>query len=325
MVGEGDASQTDGVARQATTQPRRALLLLNPGARNGDHDIDQVLERLTDAGFTLRELEPRGPEDVADCVRRHADDADLVIAGGGDGTMNTLAPVLRDTGLPLGLLPLGTANDLARSLCIPFDVEQAAQIIIDGAPVRIDLGKIEPENGPTRAFFNVAHIGFAAEVPRNTSQTEKRWFGPLSYLFAVIRTLRQSKTIYASVTVDDEKHRLKCSQLSVGNGVNYGGGMVIHEDARLDNNTLVLTTFKRRSIFRMLLLGLAMRRGLQHYYNEVFTATGRVINVVTDKPRRLTADGEEIGRTPAKFSVESGTINVIVGKQYKERWDHASE
>jgi len=288
---------------------RRALLLLNPKARNGNSDVDAAIRRLEAGGLELIELEPSGPDDVVPQILEHAEGAELLIAGGGDGTMHTVAEALDRTGLTLGLLPLGTANDLARSLGIPEDLERAAAIIVDGRTVHIDLGEV---NG--HRFFNVAHVGLAAEIPRNTSQVEKRYFGPLSYLFAVFRTLRRSRRFTARITIDGKPQALRSNQLSVANGRHFGGGMVIDEDATLDSGRLVLSSWKLRSFWRLVLIGLAMRRGQHHYFSEVSQATGRRIDVETDRPYRLTADGEEIGHTPASFRVHPRKIAVRVSQ-----------
>ena len=289
--------------------PRRALLLLNPNARNGNQDVESALQRLREAGLTLIDLDPDGPEDVASCIRRHAHDADLLIAGGGDGTMNTVAEALMDTGLTLGLLPLGTANDLARTLGIPDDLDAAAAIIADGRTVHIDVSEI---NG--RPFFNVAHVGIAAEIPRHTSQAEKRFFGPLSYLLAAIRTWRSHRSFNARVRIDGRDQRLRCTQLSVGNGRHFGGGMVIDADARLDSGRLVLSSWKLRSFWRLVLIGLAMRRGQHRYFSEVLQVTAETIDIDTDVPLRLTADGEEFGHTPAAFRLHPGRVAVRVAQ-----------
>ncbi len=165
-----------------------------------------------------------------------------------------------------------------------------------------------------RAFFNVAHIGLAREIPGNTSQVEKRYLGPLSYLIAVFRTLRRNRRFTARVTIDGKLQALRSNQLSVANGRHFGGGMVIDEGAKMDSGQLVLSSWKLRSFGRLVLIGLAMRRGQHHYFSEVSQANGRLIEVDTDKPRRLTADGEEIGHTPASFRVHPRKIAVRVSQ-----------
>lgn len=104
---------------------------------------------------------------------------DRVILGGGDGTLNPSAAGLRDSGLPLGILPLGTANDLARTLGVPEDPERAAAVIADGRTTRLDLGYV---NG--RPFFNVASLGLSVDITRRLTKVMKRRWGRLAYPIA---------------------------------------------------------------------------------------------------------------------------------------------
>ncbi len=139
---------------------RRALMLINPNARQGKTPLDGVAARLEANGIdVVPEMFSSTAEIAADIVRRR-DGMDLVIVCGGDGTINAAARGVLDTGLPMGILPLGTANDLARTLSIPADLDAAADVIAAGHRRRIDVGEV---NG--HPFFNVASIGSASSWP----------------------------------------------------------------------------------------------------------------------------------------------------------------
>ena len=146
----------------------RALLLLNPKARHGAAGAPAAFDRLRDAGFDL--IEPTGEYNrYADAVRVFAGEVDLVIAGGGDGTLTGAVDGLVETGLPLGILPLGTANDLARTIDLPLDPVAAADVIVAGHQRRIDLGWV---NGTP--FFNVASIGPTTGTTRRLARGSER-------------------------------------------------------------------------------------------------------------------------------------------------------
>jgi len=143
---------------------RRALLLRNPGASRAGEGLDAAMARLRDGGLDLHEARLGSPDDLERCIRAHAGSVDAAIVCGGDGSLCRAAPGLIASGLTLGILPMGTANDLARTLGIPVKLEEAADVILAGHRRRIDLGSV---NG--KPFFNVASIGLSVELARELS------------------------------------------------------------------------------------------------------------------------------------------------------------
>ncbi len=156
--------------------PRRALLIVNEKSRNGAANLEASRERLKAYGIEpiYRACERR--EDLSRLIVEQGKEVDLVVIGGGDGTINAAAEGVIEEGLPLGILPLGTANDLASTLGVPPDLDAAARIIAAGRTRRIDLGLV---NG--QPFFNVASLGLSAELAQELTSDTKRRFGRLSY------------------------------------------------------------------------------------------------------------------------------------------------
>jgi len=214
---------------------RRALLMVNRKARAADTSLNEAVGLLSKSGIAVQQEKFPPPDQLVDVIRHNFGAIDCVIIGGGDGTLNAAAPALVKTGLPLGILPLGTANDLARTLEIPSDPIAAAQVIAAGHTRTVDLGEV---NG--RLFWNVASIGLSADLAREiTSETKKRW-GKLGYGIAAIRLLVRMRPFTADITHDGVTERVKTVQIAVGNGRHYGGGMIVQASADLDDGLLHL-------------------------------------------------------------------------------------
>ncbi len=212
---------------------RSALLLVNRHARSGSEAIDGAVQVLERAGIALRRVDLPNRHQIANLVREHAASCDLVILSGGDGTLNAEASALMATRLPLGILPLGTANDLARTLDLPADPAAAAAVIATGHLRSIDLGEA---NGVP--CFNVAHIGLTTEIDhRLTSDSKKRW-GRLGYAIAAWRIVGRVRPFTATMQDDGRDETFRTLQVTVGNGVFYAGGLRVAEGARPDDGCL---------------------------------------------------------------------------------------
>lgn len=294
---------TDGPAGR----PRRALLLVNEASRQGQ-DAADLAEALLEAGGLDLQREPcREGEDLAAAIRRHAGAVDLVVLGGGDGTMNAAARALVETGLPLGILPLGTANDLARTLGIPMDLEAAVQVVTAGRIRRIDLGEV---NG--HPFFNVASIGLSVELTRELTRGLKRRWGRLGYAVATIRALARMRPFHAEIRHDGEAHRVRTIQIAVGNGRHYGGGMTIAQDAEIDDGRLNLYSLEFERLWKLALIYPAFRLGRHGMWQEVRTAACEELEIRTRRPRPVNTDGEITTATPARFRVLPRAVAVLV-------------
>ena len=137
----------------------KALIIVNRKARMGGADLKPAVDTFQHQGIGTIIVRTQTPDDIHRAVLTHIDQIDRIVVGGGDGTLNASLSSVLDRHLPLGILPLGTGNDLARTLNIPFSLETAAKIIASGHIQRIDLGTV---NGTY--FFNAASVGLAVDV-----------------------------------------------------------------------------------------------------------------------------------------------------------------
>lgn len=273
----------------------------------GGSSIEEARELLTGSGFTIVEPPASDPVDIDATIRAHAGPIDSVIVGGGDGSLNSAAAAIRDHDLTLGILPLGTANDLARTLEIGPAVRAAAEVIARGNTRRIDLGRVNDH-----PFFNVASLGFSAELARNLTAEAKRRFGRMGYAVAGGRLLSQGRPFTISVEHDGRTEVLRTVQVSVGNGRFYGGGMTVESGAQPDDGRLDFYSLGVESWWELVKLLPALRRGTHGRLPNVRAfSTRREIVVRTRRPHDINADGELVTRTPARFSIDRLAVEVF--------------
>jgi diacylglycerol kinase (ATP) len=304
--------------------PKRALLVVNSKSRSGACDIASVLGRLATHGIEVVQHALERADQVGALIRRHQHEVDCVVIGGGDGSLNAAAAALAETGLPLGVLPMGTANDLARTLHISTDLEQATDVIGEGVLHAIDLARV---NG--HYFFNVANIGLGVNVARHLSSNVKQRWGVLSYARSLVAVFRSNRPFHADIVCDGRKKRVRSIQIAVGNGRYYGGGMAVAEQASIDDHLFFLYSIRPRRWYDLLRLAPAFRIGRFEERHAVDIEQGRRIHITTRKPRTVTADGEVVTRTPATFDMLAGAVHVFVPASYfnhdRQELQHAAQ
>jgi YegS/Rv2252/BmrU family lipid kinase len=291
--------------RSVMTQ--RALLLVNRHARHGQQRIAAAIEQLQQLDLEILEKSIEHPRQLPELIRYHRHQVDLVIIGGGDGTLNIAVDALVETRLPLGILPLGTANDLARTLKIPNSLNEACEIIANRNVRWIDLGWV---NG--KHFFNVASLGLSVQITEKLTQEAKRRWGVLAYAIAAIQVLWQARPFRAEIRINDDAVQVKTVQIAVGNGRYYGGGMAVTHDAAIDDRRLDLYSLELRHWWQMIPLLPAMRQGRHTTLPGVRTLHGQKLRVYTRKPRPINTDGEITTYTPAEFRVIPQALAVLV-------------
>jgi len=283
-----------------------ALLVANENSRRG-RQVAPFIAALERGGMQVRKEDCQQGGELAALIRGLADEVSCVILAGGDGTMNAAAPALRDTSLPLGILPLGTANDLARTLSIPNDPEAAAGVILAGRTRTLDLGTVNEI-----PFFNVASLGLSVTVTRRLDRAVKRRLGALAYPAAALMTILRASRFRATLRADGEEMSVSTLQIAVGNGRYYGGGMVVEEGASIEDGTLDVYSLEPKARWRLLFMARAFRAGEHDKLNGVRTFRCKTVTVTTRRPRDVSADGEIVTRTPANFAVLPRAVRVFV-------------
>ena len=295
------------------------LLLVNPNSRRGASFLDQVRDFFESNGFEVIVPTVADKSDIPRVIQEAAAKVEMVAIGGGDGSIHAALPGLLSTGLPLLVLPLGTANDLARSLDLPTAPLDAAALALTGQRRRIDIGKVNDE-----LFVNAANIGLSVEVARELDQDLKRRFGVLAYAIAAARALRRRRAFRVLIRLPSEVLRLRTLQLAVGSGRFYGGGMVIHEDAQVDDGRLWLYSIAPRSLWELVKNALAWRAGRHRAAGRTTARSADWFEVRTSRPRTVTADGEVVTHTPVRFEVLPHALEVVVPRNGGTEGEHGS-
>lgn len=291
---------------------KNALFLINPKARRGGEPVEPILNRLREGGLNVT-VEPFStlPEIARDIVRLR-DRADLLIVCGGDGSVSSAAVAVMESGLPMGIMPMGTANDLARTLGIPMDLTRAADVIVAGHLRKVDLGTV---NG--HAFFNVASIGLSTQLAQKLDPELKRRWGRVGYAIAAGRVLTGATPFKAKIRQQGQSEETQVStyQIAVGNGRHYGGGNVVEETASIDDGRLDLYSLELKNLWQLALMMRSFRSGTHGAWKEVRTARCVEFDIETAVPMPVNTDGEIVTSTPAHFKVHPGAISVFAPEQ----------
>ena len=286
--------------------PSRALLLVNPGARRGAEGTEELAARLAGAGLQLVVEPSDGPSGCSDLIRRHAGSVDRVIVAGGDGSINAAVQALVDVGLPLAIIPLGTANNLARTVGVPLELEEAVATAAGSHRRAVDLGRV---NG--RWFCTTASIGLSVQITEELSPESKRRWGPVAYALAALKVFRRSRPFHADIAWEGGTRHTRTVQIVVGNGRHYGAGLAVAADATIDDARLDLYSLEVNHWWELLKVAPFLKWGTHGKRREVEALRARVFDIRTRRPMPIDMDGELGAETPARFEVVPRALEVF--------------
>ncbi|MFG3712953.1 diacylglycerol/lipid kinase family protein [Micromonospora sp. NPDC047730] len=300
----------------AIRRERRAVLVVNAHSRRGRQLYEETRSRLVAAGFTLLGTYPVDrPAELEQSLADAADlGPDLLVAGGGDGTIGTAARLLAHRDIALGLLPLGTTNNFARTVGIPLDLDAAVAVLTDGKVIDVDLGLV----GNMR-FTNHIGIGLSADVMLRTPPRLKRVIGRIAYPMTALALLTRHRPLRAAVRAEGRRHEFLTHQLYVANG-GFHAGRPITADADADDRLLVAYPVggpTRRGLLRDTARNAATghRRTL---VDEPFLAV-RELWLETDRPAPVEVDGEPYGETPIRIGLDPNALRVMAAADSPDR------
>ncbi|MDJ1112981.1 YegS/Rv2252/BmrU family lipid kinase [Microbacterium dauci] len=297
----------------------RVCLIVNPAARagSGDAPATRAATRLRAAGVDVETVTPADAAGTAAAVDTVATTGvDAVLVAGGDGTVGLALARLRG-GIPLGIVPTGTGNDLARALGLAADDDALVDAVRSGTTRRIDLAVVTDAAGRASRFATVFASGFDSRV--NDRANRMRWpRGPLRYTLAILLeflVLRAIPYVIELEHADGTMTRIEEELLvaAVGNSRSYGGGIPICPDAILDDGLLDVTLIRSAGRLRLLRLLRSVYAGTHTAAPEVRTFRVRAVSLAAPGSTGY-ADGEPLGALPVRISVEPAAVTVLAAR-----------
>jgi diacylglycerol kinase (ATP) len=289
-------------------------VIINLRSNQGERAVSRVTELFAARNFPIDEpILVKNARELHRTVKRavrHSDD--LIIVGGGDGSMTEAVNVLAHRKTALGVLPLGTGNSFAQTLGLKGDLEQAVDAIVAGRIEEVDLGIAN-----RRYFANFATVGFPAEVAASAPRFLKRIVGVVAYVIGAVRPFVTQGPFTASVHWDEGRMRFRTRQIIVASG-RFFGNQPLSSEASITSGKLAFFTTTGVSHAEVVRTYLALALGQQHHLPDAHAFASEKI-VVRARPRQITGiDGEPLGTTPVRFSVARRALRVIVPAGFPE-------
>lgn len=283
-----------------------ALVLVNPAAGRGHRrkTLERVRRLCAELGAEV--VDTASPEDAQRRAREAAEAGRArVVVVGGDGTAYYVLNALAGTGTALGIIPLGSGNDLARNLGLPRDAESAARLALTGPLRRVDLARVAG-----RCFACVASFGLDSHANRIANQ-HTRLRGTAIYIYAMLRTLVEWRMPTVNIQSDGGEFRGPMMLAAVANASSYGGGMRIAPRADMADGRLDLCLVRDMSRLKLLRCFPEVFWGTHLRHREVIYFQATRVRVEADRPLDIFADGEFVGYTPAEVDLLPGALTVV--------------
>ena len=296
----------------------KARVICNPASSGGGYEPEELHRELE--GYDLEWITTQSPGDATEAAKEWRND--LLIVVGGDGTISEVVNGLGRAGFPeavtLAILPAGTGNDLAATLAIPDDPDEAEAVLRQNRVRNLDVVRVRSESIGEQFFINVATGGMGAEVSGAADAEMKKRWGKLSYLRASLEVAREYEAKEVTLTLDGARRKLRAVNLAIGNCRYAGSGWLAAPRANPEDGLLDLVVIEDVGVQEVLTLAPTVLADSDYLNKEgVFFARAKEIRVeASPGSLEFTVDGEVIGDEPAVFAVIPQALKVIVGPGY---------
>ncbi|PLR77118.1 lipid kinase [Bacillus sp. V3-13] len=255
------------------------------------------------------------PTHATELVRElvHNEKVSVMVAVGGDGTIQEVVNGLIGTNIPLGIIPAGSGNDFSRGLGIPLKHDRALERMLSGKPKVIDIGNVN-----SRLFCTVAGIGFDGEVARSANGSKYKKFlnlirmGRISYIISALNVLFRYKPLDISLMIDNKLHNIpKAWLIAVANSPFYAGGLVICPEAENNDGFFDICIVQEMSKWEFLCIFPLVFKGKHTSSPSIKIIRGKELEIYSSSPLLVHGDGEVIGQTPVRITMKPCALHVL--------------
>lgn len=286
---------------------KKVLLFINPRSRRGREQLHLVKNWLLKHQFVILNSDPGCDSDtLLQEFKAHKHTADVAIIGGGDGSINSALPGLLDTQIPLLYLPIGTLNILARNLGLSMDAEENLKLLFQNHGTSVPIATA---NG--HPFHSVLGLGLSTQVNRLVRSDLKRWFGAFAFIWTGLKVIYRISPFRYELQYDGHVHKGRSWQMTICNGLYYGSGFEISEQAKIELPRLwgqSIETKKWWQAFKFIPLvfsrQLSPHKGLKEF-------SGAEIVLKTKRKMRVDLDGDVKTRTPLSIHVLDQRLKIL--------------
>lgn len=283
-------------------------LLVNPASAHGRtlKLLPQVEQELDAARIVFRVERTRSLEDGVERALRAVDAGEVPVVISGDGLVGAVGGAMAGADTPLGIIPGGRGNDLARVLGIPGDPAEAVAVLAAGETRRIDVGEANGER-----FLGIVSVGFDSEC--NRLANEVRFLrSNLVYVYSLFRTLLGWKPARFTIRAGEERTRISGYSVSVANNSTFGGGMRIAPEAELDDGLFDIVTIGEVSKLRFVGNLPKVFKGTHVEEDDVRVFRAPRLELTASRPFPVYADGEHLTDLPVSLRVLPRALGVLV-------------
>jgi YegS/Rv2252/BmrU family lipid kinase len=297
--------------------PAKTVFLVNPASDNGKTGKrwPEFARRASALGLAGETFFSERPGHLIELARTAVDDgATLVVAAGGDGTLNEVVNGIAERDVDLATIPLGTGMDFVRTYGIPTRFDDAVRVALTGEPRTIDAGRVhyrtwagEPAE---RWFANVGSVGMSGAVAQRANGMSKALGGKATFFYALTRVFLEWQNTEVTVTFDDGERRGRMHDVIVANGMWHGGGMKLAPGARPDDGLFDIVLIGDVSKLDFLTTAPKIYKGAHVHHPKVEVLRSRRVEVDAPETLPIELEGEQVGTTPVTFEVVPGALRL---------------